>query len=75
MKREYIVSVDFIGDPPENEELVRCKDCVYAEHTMFDNEYVCYFDEENESGNKRLHKGEWFCADGEYLERSMNNGK
>ena len=44
--------------------VVRCKDCIYAEQTMFDNEFNCYFDEENESGCKRTHKGNWFCADG-----------
>jgi len=45
-------------------EIVRCKDCQYAEQTMFDDEYRCYYDEENESGCKRLHKGNFFCADG-----------
>lgn len=44
--------------------IVRCKDCQYAEQTMFDDEYCCYYDEENESGCKRLHKGNFFCADG-----------
>lgn len=44
--------------------VVRCKDCRYAEQTMFDDEYCCYYDEENESGCKRLHKGNFFCADG-----------
>ena len=45
-------------------EIVRCKDCIYAEQTMFVNEYCCYFDEENESGCKRRHEGDWFCAGG-----------
>ena len=61
MTQKTIDSFDAHNAP----ELIRCKDCVYAENTMFDNEYNCYFDEENESGCKRLHKGDWFCADGE----------
>mgnify|MGYP006908807416 FL=1 len=52
-----------VDDQPD--AIVRCKDCIYAEQTMFDNEFKCYFDEENESGCKRTHKGDWFCADGE----------
>lgn len=31
MKREYIISIDFIDEPPANEEIIRCKDCAYFE--------------------------------------------
>ena len=46
--------------------VVRCKDCIYAE--SFFEKYKCYFDEENESGCKRSHDADFFCAYGERKE-------
>ena len=56
----FLMATEALKQP----EIVRCKDCLHAEQTMFDDEYCCYYDEENESGCKRLHKGNFFCADG-----------
>ena len=47
-------------------EVVRCKDCIYTE--SFFGSYKCYFDEENESGCKRSHDADFFCACGERKE-------
>ena len=44
-------------------QVVRCKDCIYAESFM--ESYKCYFDEENEYGCKRSHDADFFCAYGE----------
>ena len=54
MKREYIVSIDFIGEPPQNEEIVRCKCCKY--HDEEDGKNFC------DCGNR---PDDWYCADGE----------
>ena len=53
MKREYIVKIDFIGDPPENEEIVRCKYCKWYDERIS----MC--------GNCLLPREQtFFCADG-----------
>lgn len=61
MKREYIVQIDFVGDPPGNEELVRCKDC---KHHGMD---TCSAG----AGIAYPPPDDWFCADGE---RKDTNG-
>lgn len=71
MKKEYVVELnekeaDELMDEHWVGELVRCKDCIYAEEYL--GRYTCYFDEENESGCKRSHNADWFCADGECKE-------
>jgi hypothetical protein len=59
MKREYIVPIDFIGDiPPDNEEIIRCKDCVNSGTSRC----PCHY-----SGDPYIDwepDGNWFCADG-----------
>lgn len=59
MKREYIVSIDFIDEAPANKEIVRCKDCKHWEQ---------YSDVPN-IGNctvlDQSRRNNWFCADGE----------
>ena len=59
MKREYIVPIEFVGDPPQNDELVRCKNCKHKEESVSPSwEAWC----------NRLHCGcdlNWYCADGE----------
>lgn len=65
MKREYIVSVDYIGEtPPGNEELVRCKDC---RHWLPMNRF--HYDYHPGRGDCELNcwvrDSDWFCADGE----------
>ena len=74
MKKDYIVELreeeaDELMDDHWVGELVRCKDCVYAE--SFFESYKCYFDEENESGCKRSHDADFFCA---YGERRTDDG-
>ena len=66
MKREFIVPIDYIGDiPPDNEEIVRCKDCRFGWDTK-NNKYpslpgiVCNAYE----SEAKLHGYDWFCADG-----------
>ena len=61
MKREYIVSIDYIGEtPPGNEELVRCRDCKHFEP---DGVYTMCYRHNGLSPN-----ADWFCADGEAKE-------
>lgn len=59
MKREYIVQIDFVGDPPETEELVRCRKCNKSclEEGKI-NGFWC-------RKRKEWHDGDWYCADGE----------
>ena len=58
MKREFIVPIDYVGDiPPDNEEIVRCKDCKYND----DGECII------KAGWFPV-KPDWFCADGERKE-------
>lgn len=64
VKREFIVPIDYIGDiPPDNEEIVRCKDCRYGQYcTDGETMYQCFKWNSGEFGV--LHEQDWFCADG-----------
>lgn len=65
-KREYIVTIDYIGEtPPGNKELIRCEDCKHRSEEMYDyynnpndKRYVCQI-------NDLAKKPDWYCADGE----------
>ena len=60
----YLIhAVKYLKDQPE---IVRCKDCKFAEKTGFcrpkEDEYKCTLSEFE--GCYDYHDGEWFCADG-----------
>lgn len=59
MKREYIVSIDFIGDAPSNKEIVRCKDCKLR------GDIACPMVVNKEGLLEDYATDDWFCADGE----------
>ena len=70
MIREYIIKIsdeimeEEIADRPQ--ELVRCKDCMYA-HLTYDGECkYCDLDEDENGFIEATYRpGDWFCADGE----------
>ena len=64
------LALDVLNLLKKQEAVVRCKDCAYAE-SLFES-YKCYFDEENESGCKRSHDEDFFCAYGK--KRDNNDG-
>lgn len=71
MKREYIVPIDFVGDiPPDNDEIVRCKDCKHSNHIVCATKgevmiYRVFCTKPYVERGNATHEPDWFCADGE----------